>query len=313
MTVVTGVSGSGKSTLVKSILYPALAKQILGTGERPGEHDTINGDIHIIKGIEMIDQNPIGRSSRSNPVTYIKAYDEIRKLFSEQPYAKRSGYKPAHFSFNVEGGRCEECQGEGVIKVEMQFMADVTLVCENCGGKRFKEDVLEVKYRGASIYDVLDMTVNQAIEFFAEDKATTPKKIAEKLKPLQDVGLGYIKLGQSSSTLSGGESQRVKLASFLQKDQAVQPHLFIFDEPTTGLHFHDIRKLLDAFNALLSKGHSLIIIEHNPEVIKCADWLIDLGPEGGENGGTLVFEGTPEAIVSCKESHTGFYLKEKLA
>ena len=313
MTVVTGVSGSGKSTLVKSILYPALAKQILGTGERPGEHDTINGDIHIIKGIEMIDQNPIGRSSRSNPVTYIKAYDEIRKLFSEQPYAKRSGYKPAHFSFNVEGGRCEECQGEGVIKVEMQFMADVTLVCENCGGKRFKEDVLEVKYRGASIFDVLDMTVNQAIEFFGEDKAATPKKIAEKLKPLQDVGLGYIKLGQSSSTLSGGESQRVKLASFLQKDQAVQSHLFIFDEPTTGLHFHDIRKLLDAFNALLSKGHSLIVIEHNPEVIKCADWLIDLGPEGGENGGTLVFEGTPEAIVKCKESHTGHYLKEKLA
>jgi excinuclease ABC subunit A len=312
MTVVTGVSGSGKSSLVKGVLYPALLKAITGSGERPGQHDGIKGDIHLLKGVEMVDQNPIGKSSRSNPVTYIKAWDEVRKLLSDQPYAKRSGYKPAHFSFNIEGGRCEECQGEGVIKVEMQFMADVTLICESCHGKRFKEDVLEVKYRGANVYDILEMTVNQAIEFFAAGKSSTEQKIVERLRPLQDVGLGYIKLGQSSSTLSGGESQRVKLASFLQKDQAVQPHLFIFDEPTTGLHFHDIRKLLSAFDALLNKGHSLIIIEHNLEVIKCADWLVDLGPDGGENGGNLLFEGTPEQLAGCNESVTGSYLKQKL-
>ncbi len=312
MTVVTGVSGSGKSSLVKGILYPAISKLLVGTGERPGQHDQIKGDVHLIKGIEMVDQNPIGKSSRSNPVTYIKAWDDIRKLLSEQPYAKRSGYKPSHFSFNVEGGRCEECQGEGTITVEMQFMADVTLVCESCGGKRFKEDILEVKYKGASVYDILEMTVNQAIEFLEDGKSATEQKIVDRLKPLQDVGLGYIKLGQSSSTLSGGESQRVKLASFLQKDQAVQPHLFIFDEPTTGLHFHDIRKLLEAFDALLQRGHSLIVIEHNLEVVKCADWVIDLGPDGGERGGELVFEGTPEDLSKSKKSITGTFIKSKL-
>jgi len=312
MTVVTGVSGSGKSSLVKGILYPAVAKSIIGVGERPGQHDAIKGDIHLLKGIEMVDQNPIGRSSRSNPVTYIKAWDEIRKLLSDQPYAKRSGYKPSHFSFNIEGGRCEECQGEGVITVEMQFMADVTLVCETCNGKRFKEDILEVKYKDANVFDILEMTVNQAIEFFDNGKTSAEKKIVERLKPLQDVGLGYIKLGQASSTLSGGESQRVKLASFLQKDQATQPHLFIFDEPTTGLHFHDIRKLLDAFNALLHKGHSLIIIEHNLEVIKSADWVIDLGPDGGDRGGHLVFEGTPEDFRKSDKSITGPYITNKL-
>jgi len=312
MTVVTGVSGSGKSSLVKGILYPAVSKLLVGTGDRPGQHDQIKGDVHLIKGIEMVDQNPIGRSSRSNPVTYIKAWDEVRKLLSDQPYAKRSGYKPSHFSFNVEGGRCEECQGEGVITVEMQFMADVTLICETCGGKRFKEDVLEVKYKEANVFDILEMTVSQAIEFFESEKSSTERKINERLKPLQDVGLGYIKLGQSSSTLSGGESQRVKLASFLQKDQAIQPHLFIFDEPTTGLHFHDIRKLLDAFNALLQKGHSLIVIEHNMEVIKCADWVIDLGPDGGDKGGDLVFEGTPEELSKSSNSITGSFVKIKL-
>ncbi|MHC1704233.1 MAG: excinuclease ABC subunit UvrA [Tenuifilaceae bacterium] len=312
MTVVTGVSGSGKSSLVRGILYPAISKTLLGTGDRPGQHDLVKGDIHLIKGIEMVDQNPIGKSSRSNPVTYIKAWDEVRKLLSEQQYAKRSGYKPSHFSFNVEGGRCEECQGEGIITVEMQFMADVSLICESCGGKRFKEDVLEVKYNGSNVFDILEMTVSHAIEFFSEGKTTTEHKIVERLKPLQDVGLGYIKLGQSSSTLSGGESQRVKLASFLQKDQAVQPHLFIFDEPTTGLHFHDIRKLLEAFNALIHKGHSLIIIEHNLEVVKSADWVIDLGPDGGEKGGNLVMEGTPEELSKSINSITGQYLKDKV-
>jgi len=312
MVVVTGVSGSGKSSLVKGILYPLLAKKISGVGDKPGECDGIDGDIHLLKGVEMVDQNPIGRSSRSNPVTYIKAYDEIRKLFSEQPYATRSGYKPSFFSFNVEGGRCEECQGEGIIKVEMQFMADVTLTCESCGGKRFKEDVLEVRYRDKNIYDVLDMTVNQAIEFFGEDKDKTAVKVVTRLKPLQDVGLGYIKLGQSSSTLSGGESQRVKLAFFLQKEQATQHQLFIFDEPTTGLHFHDIKKLLESFDALVKKGHSLIVVEHNLEVIKNADWIIDLGPEGGEGGGNLVFAGTPNDITRCKESLTGKFLVGKV-
>lgn len=312
MTVITGVSGSGKSSLVKGILFPALSKMITGTGERPGQHDLIKGDIHLIKGVEMVDQNPIGRSSRSNPVTYIKAWDEVRKLLSEQTYAKRGGYKPSHFSFNVEGGRCEECQGEGTITVEMQFMADVTLVCETCNGKRFKEDILEVKYKGASVFDILEMTVDQAIDFFESGTSSTEKKIAERLKPLQNVGLGYIKLGQASSTLSGGESQRVKLASFLQKDQAIQPHLFIFDEPTTGLHFHDIRKLLEAFNAILQKGHSLIVIEHNMEVIKSADWVIDLGPDGGEKGGNLVREGTPEDFRETETSITATYIRSKL-
>lgn len=313
MVVVTGVSGSGKSSLVRGILYPTLSKKITGTGERPGECDKVEGDFQLLNGVEMVDQNPIGRSSRSNPVTYIKAYDEIRKLYSEQPYATKSGYKPSHFSFNIEGGRCEECQGEGTIKVEMQFMADVTLLCESCGGKRFKEDVLEVKYLDKSIFDILEMTVNQAIEFFSSDTSSkTASKIVTRLKPLQDVGLGYIKLGQSSSTLSGGESQRVKLAYFLQKEQAVQPHIFIFDEPTTGLHFHDIKKLIESFNALIRKGHSLIIIEHNVEVIKCADWIIDLGPDGGERGGDLVFEGTPSEIIKSEKSITGKYLTKKI-
>lgn len=312
LTVVTGVSGSGKSSLVRNTLYPALQKYFTGSGERAGQHDAMKGDLKRITGVEMVDQNPIGKSSRSNPVTYIKAWDDIRKLLSEQPYAKQNGYKPAHFSFNVDGGRCEECQGEGVIHVEMQFMADITLVCESCKGKRFKDDVLEVKYKGANVHDILEMTVDRAIEFFSSGKTSTEKKIAEKLKPLQDVGLGYIKLGQPSSTLSGGESQRVKLASFLQKDVSEKPLLFIFDEPTTGLHFNDIKKLLEAFDALIAKGHSIVLVEHNIDVIKSADWIIDLGPEGGNDGGYLVFEGTPEQLVKYQKSYTGKYLQPKL-
>lgn len=312
LTVVTGVSGSGKSSLVKGILYPALMKKLTGSGERAGQHDELSGDLHLISGVELVDQNPIGKSSRSNPVTYLKAWDEIRKLLSEQPYAKSNGYGPSHFSFNIDGGRCEECQGEGVIHVEMQFMADLTLTCETCHGKRFKDDILEVRYKDANVYDILEMTVNQAIEFFSNGKGTLEKKIVEKLKPLQDVGLGYVKLGQSSSTLSGGESQRVKLASFLLRENSSQPILFIFDEPTTGLHFHDIKKLLAAFDALLSKGHSIVLVEHNLEVIKSADWIIDLGPEGGENGGFLVFAGTPEQLVSKENSYTAQFLAEKL-
>ncbi len=309
---VTGVSGSGKSSLVRSILFPALNKHINHYGEKAGKYDNISGDLSLLKGVEMVDQNPIGRSSRSNPVTYIKAYDEIRKLFSEQPYAKHNGYTPSHFSFNIDGGRCEECQGDGFIRMEMQFMSDVTLVCESCGGKRFKQDILEVKYKNLNISDVLDLSVNQAIEFFGEQKDTAAKRVANRLQPLQDVGLGYVKLGQSSSTLSGGESQRVKLAFFLSKEGNSEHTLFIFDEPTTGLHFHDIRKLMTALNALVDKGHSVVLVEHNMEVIKSADWVIDLGPEGGENGGQLVFEGSPEDLVSCKASYTGQYLKEKL-
>ncbi len=312
LTVVTGVSGSGKSTLVKGILYPALLKQLTGSGERAGQFDGLKGDIRLIRGVEMVDQNPIGKSSRSNPVTYIKAWDEIRKLLSEQPYAVKSGFKPSHFSFNVEGGRCEECQGEGVIHVEMQFMADITLVCESCKGRRFKDEVLEVKFKGANVFDILEMTVNQAIEFFDNGKTSTEKKIVDRLKPLQDVGLGYIKLGQASSTLSGGESQRVKLASFLQKEERPDPILFIFDEPTTGLHFNDIKKLLSAFEALIDKGHSIILVEHNLDVIKCADWVIDLGPDGGEGGGYLVFEGCPEQFSEANNSYTGKFLLQKL-
>ena len=312
MAVITGVSGSGKSSLIRSILAPALSKILLGTGEKTGKYDEIKGDIHLLDSIEFVDQNPIGKSSRSNPVTYLKAYDEIRKLFADQQLSRINKFKPSHFSFNVEGGRCEECQGEGFIKVEMQFMADITLLCESCNGKRFKDEVLEVKYRGKNIYDILEMTVNESIEFFSEDKDTTARKIVEKLSPLAEVGLGYIKLGQSSSTLSGGESQRVKLASFLSKENAKQSTLFIFDEPTTGLHFHDIQKLLDAFNALISRGNSVLIIEHNLDVIKSADWVIDLGPEGGEKGGEVVFEGTVEQLLLCKESYTSQYLREKL-
>lgn len=311
LTVVTGVSGSGKSSLVSKILNPALTKLLGGYGERTGQHDMLTGDYQQINAVEFIDQNPIGKSSRSNPVTYLKAYDEIRKLFSDQQAAKIQGLKPSHFSFNVDGGRCDECQGEGTIKVEMQFLADVYLICESCGGKRFKEDILEVHYKDNNIDDILNLTVNQALELFRGEKSSTGKKIIKRLQPLQDVGLGYIKLGQSSSTLSGGESQRVKLASFLalEKDS---PTLFIFDEPTTGLHFHDIKKLLDSFNALISRGHSIIIIEHNLDVIKSADWVIDLGPEGGDNGGKLVFAGTPEDIVKVDSSYTGQALKEKL-
>ncbi|MDR0566618.1 MAG: excinuclease ABC subunit UvrA [Prevotellaceae bacterium] len=307
---VTGVSGSGKSTLVKSIFYPALNKLINAYGEKAGQHDKLSGDVKRIKNVEMVDQNPIGRSSRSNPVTYIKAYDEIRKLYADQPYAKHNGYGAAHFSFNIDGGRCEECQGDGFIKVEMQFMADVTLVCEACGGKRFKPDILEVKYKGYSISDVLDFTVNQAVEFFDAQKDAAAKKVAERLKPLQNVGLGYIKLGQSGSTLSGGESQRVKLASFLNKETNPNPILFIFDEPTTGLHFHDIKTLLKAFNALVERGHTVLVVEHNMDVVKCADWVIDLGPEGGEAGGYLCFCGTPQELAKHNELHTGKFLKK---
>ena len=310
MTCVTGVSGSGKSSLVKGILYPALRRTLFDTGIKPGDFDALEGDVQLLKSVEMVDQNPIGKSTRSNPVTYIKAYDEIRKLFADQPYAQHNGMTPSHFSFTIAGGRCEECQGEGVIKVSMQFMADIELKCEACGGRRFKEEVLEVKYRGRSIYDVLEMTVDDAVAFFGEDKANAVcRRIVDRLLPLQEVGLGYIKLGQSSSTLSGGESQRVKLASFLAKDAVQGNVLFLFDEPTTGLHFHDINKLLAAFDALIRKGHTIVVVEHNMDVIKCADWVIDLGPEAGDRGGRVVFEGTPAQLETCAESYTGQFLK----
>ena len=308
MTVVTGVSGSGKSSLLKGVLYPALKRFYNSTAERTGQFGALLGSTHLVKGVELVDQNPIGYSTRSNPVTYIKAYDEIRRLFADQPLAKQMGYSPAHFSFNTAGGRCEECQGEGTVTVEMQFMADLVLECEHCHGKRFKPDILEVTYRGANIYDVLEMTVNQAMEFFAQGTEAIGRRIVRKLKPLQDVGLGYVKLGQSSSTLSGGESQRVKLASILAAEKS-EPTIFIFDEPTTGLHFHDIKTLLRAFDDLIAKGHTLLIIEHNPDVIKCADHVIDMGPEGGEGGGNIVFEGTPEDLVHCESSYTGQFLK----
>jgi excinuclease ABC subunit A len=312
MTVITGVSGSGKSSLVKGILFPALDKLINGAGERSGKFSVLGGDLHLVSAVEFVDQNPIGKSTRSNPVTYIKAFDDIRKLYANQQLAKYNGFTPSHFSFNIDGGRCEECQGEGVIKVEMQFMADVNLVCESCHGRRFKDEVLDVHFEGKNIHDVLELTIDEAIDFFGSKKGSTEKTIARKLTPLTDVGLGYVKLGQSSSTLSGGESQRVKLASFLGAEKGNLSILFIFDEPTTGLHFHDIKKLLDAFNALITNGHSILIIEHNPEVIKTADWVIDLGPEGGEKGGYLVFEGTPEELVKCDRSYTGKYLASKL-
>ena len=308
MTVVTGVSGSGKSTLVRDVFYKALKREYSESSERPGEHLSIEGDIRMIKDIEFVDQNPIGKSSRSNPVTYVKAYDEIRKLYAEQPLAKQLGYTAGYFSFNTEGGRCEECKGEGTVTVEMQFMADLVLECESCHGKRFKADTLEVKFQGQSIYDILEMTVNQAIEFFTEHKQS---KIVKRLRPLQEVGLGYVKLGQSSSTLSGGENQRVKLAYFLSQEKT-DPTIFVFDEPTTGLHFHDIKKLLEAFDSLISKGHTIVIIEHNLDVVKCADYVIDLGPEGGDRGGNLVAAGTPEEVALCEASYTGQFLKEKL-
>lgn len=311
MTAITGVSGSGKSTLIKSILVPALKKYYGDYSDRTGSFDKLSGDLKAITGVEFIDQNPIGKSTRSNPVTYLKAWDDIRKIFADTQAAKLQGFKPSHFSFNVPGGRCEECQGEGIIKVEMQFMADVYLECEHCKGRRFKDDVLEILYKDKNIYDILEMTVNQALEFFSVSNGHCERSIVDKLQKLVDVGLGYVKLGQSSSTLSGGESQRVKLAFHLSRENA-EPTLFVFDEPTTGLHFHDIHKLMDSLNALIERGHSVLIIEHNMDVVKCADYVIDLGPEGGKDGGTVVFEGTPEELAECPDSYTGHYLKEKL-
>ena len=307
MTVVTGVSGSGKSTLVREILYLHLKNIYSETSEHPGECLSVEGDLNMVKGVEFVDQNPIGRSSRSNPVSYIKAYDDIRKLFADQTLSKQMGFKAGHFSFNSEGGRCEECKGEGTISISMQFMSDLQLECESCHGKRFKSDVLEVTYKDKNIWDVLNMTVNQATEFFSGNNPTE-KKIVKKLNALKQVGLGYVKLGQSSSTLSGGESQRVKLAYYLSLEKS-DPTIFIFDEPTTGLHFHDIKKLLESFNALIERGHTIIIIEHNMDVIKCADYIIDLGPEGGDKGGTIIATGTPKEISECPDSYTGHYLK----
>ena len=309
LTVITGVSGSGKSTLVKKIVYPAMQKKLDGMGEKAGQFTELRGNFSHIKNVEYIDQNPIGRSSRSNPVTYIKAYDDIRELFTKQKLSKIRGYLPKHFSFNVDGGRCETCKGDGEVTIEMQFMADVHLECETCNGKRFKKEILEVKFEDKNVDDVLSMTIDDAVAFFTKHKQA---KIIQKLQPLLDVGLGYVQLGQSSSTLSGGEAQRIKLASFLVKGTTKDKTLFIFDEPTTGLHFHDIKKLLASFDALLEKGHSIVVIEHNLDLIKCADYIIDIGPEGGENGGKLIAFGTPEEIVKNKNSETGKYLKEKL-
>lgn len=314
MTVISGVSGSGKTSLVKNILYPVLKKRYGGFAGRTGKHKFINGDINKIKDVEFIDQNPIGRSSRSNPATYVKAYDEIRGLFADQRLSKIRGYKPGYFSFNINGGRCEVCEGEGSVNIEMQFMADIQLVCENCNGNRFKEEVLEVTYCGKNIADILKMTINESIAFFDkhENSSSSEKRIISRLQPLQDVGLGYLGLGQPSSTMSGGEAQRIKLAYFLSKGIAENSTLFIFDEPTTGLHFHDISQLLDAFRALMAKGHTIVIIEHNSEIIKSADWVIDLGPEGGDRGGEIVFEGVPEDLVNHKSSYTGNFLKDKV-
>jgi excinuclease ABC subunit A len=311
LTVVTGVSGSGKTTLVKRILYPAIKRSMEGFGDRPGEHISLEGNLKRIQAVEMIDQNPIGRSSRSNPVTYVKAWDEIRQLFSETEVGRVRGYRPSFFSFNVDGGRCEQCQGEGVVRIEMQFMADISLTCDACKGKRFREEILDARFGGRDVAEVLDMTVDDAIAFFREhmEGSAACKRVVSKLLPLQDTGLGYVKLGQSSSTLSGGEAQRIKLASFLSKGQDEKPTLFIFDEPTTGLHFHDVAKLLKALGMLIDNGHSVVVIEHNIEVIKCADHVIDLGPEGGEAGGHVVYTGTPEGLAVCAGSHTGPYLR----
>ena len=302
LTVVTGVSGSGKSTLIKKLLYPAMQKELNASNEKIGQFTRIEGKYKQLQSVEFVDQNPIGKSSRSNPITYLKVYDDIRNLYANQKLAKMRNFSAKHFSFNVDGGRCEVCKGEGEVTIEMQFMADVHLTCEACGGKRFKKEVLEITYEGKNIDDLLNTTIDDAVAFFAAHKQT---KIAEKLKPLQDVGLGYVTLGQSSSTLSGGEAQRIKLASFLSKSESKEKVLFIFDEPTTGLHFHDIRKLLDSLQALIEKGHSVIVIEHNLEMIKCADYVIDLGLEGGEKGGSIIAKGTPEEIAKCKESYTG--------
>lgn len=309
LTVITGVSGSGKSTLMKDILAPAIQRNFEIFGNKIGDFDELVGDIKKLEGIELIDQNPIGKSSRSNPVTYVKAYDDIRNLFASQKASKVMGFQAKHFSFNVDGGRCDTCKGEGTITIEMQFMADLELLCEDCHGERFKKEVLEVKFEGKSISDVLNLTIDEAIDFFEEHNQ---KKIVDKLKPLQDVGLGYVKLGQSSNTLSGGEAQRVKLAFFLTKGETTNKTLFIFDEPSTGLHFHDIQKLIKALRALIDLGHSVFVIEHNMDIIKVADWVIDLGPEGGKKGGYLVAEGTPEDIIKIKDSYTGEFLKEKL-
>lgn len=308
MTVVTGVSGSGKSSLVRGILYPALKRHFDEVADMPGEYLALEGDLEMVNRVEFVDQNPIGKSTRSNPATYVKAYDAIRQLYADQPLAKQMGFSAQYFSFNADGGRCEECKGAGVINVEMQFMADLVLECEACHGKRFKKDVLDVAFHGKNIYDVLEMTVSEAIEFFGK---YGQKLIADRLRPLEDVGLGYIKLGQNSSSLSGGENQRVKLAYFIGQEKSV-PTLFIFDEPTTGLHFHDIKRLLAAFDALIARGHTVLVIEHNLDVVKCADWVVDLGPEGGDKGGSLVVAGTPEAVARCKDSITGHYLSQKL-
>lgn len=312
MTVVSGVSGSGKSTLINSILYRTLARHYDECKETPGTHISIEGDLDKLSGVEFVDQNPIGKSSRSNPATYLKVFDEIRKLYAEQQLSKQMGYSASYFSFNSPGGRCEECKGEGTITIEMQFMADITLECEHCHGKRYSSSALEVEYRGMNINDILEMTINQAIEFFSEGNGTIEKHIVKKLLPLQDVGLGYVKLGQASSTLSGGENQRVKLAYYLSNEKQ-SPTMFIFDEPTTGLHFHDINTLMKSFNRLIEKGHTIVIIEHNMDIIKCADYIIDMGPEGGESGGNIVFAGTPEELIKCEQSYTGKYLKEKLS
>jgi excinuclease ABC subunit A len=312
-TAITGVSGSGKTSLVKKILYPSLKKMFEGYAERTGKFDQLAGDYNRIGSIELVDQNPIGRSSRSNPATYIKAFDEIRNLYADQQLSRVRGYKPGYFSFNIQGGRCEECEGEGVVKIEMQFMADLYLTCESCKGKRYKEEVLDIKFHEKTIVDILEMTIDEAMEFFSQGKPSSyEKRILARLKPLQDVGLGYLHMGQSSSTLSGGEAQRIKLAFFLAKGTNEKPTLFIFDEPTTGLHFHDISKLLISFESLISNGHTVLVIEHNLEVIKSADWVIDLGKEGGEEGGNVIFEGTPEQLGKFKDSYTGNYLKEKL-
>ncbi len=312
LTVVTGVSGSGKSTLVRDIFYRAMMRHLEESCDAPGTFMGLNGDMSRITTVEFVDQNPIGKSTRSNPATYLKAYDEIRRLYADQQGAKQMGFTSAFFSFNAEGGRCEECKGEGTITIEMQFMADITIPCEACHGKRFKQDVLEIEYRGKNINDILNLTINQAIEFFCESDGSTERKIVRRLQPLQDVGLGYIKLGQSSSTLSGGENQRVKLAYYLSQEKP-EPTIFIFDEPTTGLHFHDINTLMDSFDRLIKQGHTVIIIEHNMDIIKCADHIIDIGPEGGENGGYVVATGTPEEVVSNPKSYTGIYLKEKIS
>jgi len=307
LTVVTGVSGSGKTSLVRHVLCDVLQKRFEGVEDYVGNCVDISGDLNRISSLVLVDQNPIGRSTRSNPATYMKAYDEIRQLYAQQPLAKARGYKPGYFSFNTEGGRCEVCEGEGYVTIGMQFMADVHLVCEECHGTRFKEETLEVLYNGKNISEVLDMTVNQAVEFFEGQQS-----ILDRLKPLQDVGLGYLKLGQSSSSLSGGEAQRVKLASFLVRGEGGKPKLFVFDEPSTGLHFHDIQKLINSFNYLIERGHSIIVIEHHHDIIKVADWVIDMGPEGGRDGGRVVFAGTPEQLVQNQESYTARFLRDKL-